>query len=175
MTDLPSQAEGYIRDTLIALDDLSAVNTWLLGDIPRTQINERMYPLCQIIIVPEEDTGESSVTFWEQNYSGRITFEENQTTAPPGYKDFINHTEAVEETIRPPSYARIRGYAKAARDELRKAEHMTMGGLIVDSEIVCYFRVGRIESGSGFDTTRPNTWTNLSSIEFFVTTQKRRE
>lgn len=175
MTDFASQTETYLRDALIAVTALDGIAMWLLGDIPETQINEGYYPMCKILIVPEEDTGESSVTFWEQQYTGRIMFIESQTTAPSGYRDFGALTEAVNDTLRPPSYARVRGYAEAARDELRKSAHAALGGLVVNGEITCNFTVGRIECGSGFDAARANTWLNLSSLEFAVITHKRRE
>ena len=172
MAEIETEITKYIRDAIEDLDDLSDIKTYLLGAVPNSQINERHYPLCQIIVVPQTEF-ESSITHWGQVYQGLISFATSQTT---GYhtNDYVRINED-DNTIKPASFIAIQRWARAARNELRKSSRLNMDGLLVNGELVCYFEIGEIATGAGLEAERPNTWQNVSTIQFSVVTEKARE
>lgn len=172
MSDMASSIEAYIKAALDDVAALAAIRTWITGAIPETQINEGMYPLCQIFIVPSQEF-ESSITHWGRRYEGLISFRVSQTTL--GYSPDWTGINSEDDTIAPESFAAVRGWASEALDELNKSEHLDMDELTVDGEAVCFLDMNERTDGAGFDGSRPNTWSNVANLRFAVVTEKERE
>jgi len=175
MAEIETVIETTIRDTIKTLSDLSDIARYVLGVLPENQLPEQSYPLCQVVVIPGVEF-ESSITHWGMQYQGLISFAINQTMYTGG--DFA-WKNSGNVTIRPASFDKVRRWARAARDELRKDANLSLGDLTVNSETVCYFSIDETAAGAGtvdaFMTGRDNTWQNVSTIQFSVITEKPRE
>ncbi len=166
------EIQEYIRDALLGIDALECMGAFVFGDAPRPW-PQTFFPACQIIIVPEVELV-GSVSHNAQQYQGIINFLINQGDLGKG-QDWRMVTADADKTLYLVSYQRINAMVKAARDELQKVAHYDMGDLTDDNgEYVCRFALGDRVRGSG-PGARSNSWENIGSIAFTVTTERVKE
>lgn len=174
MTDInanlfPIKAEQYIAARLADLAELTDIKTFICGAVTEAEVQLDLTPYGELFIRAEDDL-QGMLARDESSYEGTLRFVVNM--AREIGTDWVVNDQQRVKTLE--SHSRTGYYVKHARDELRRCVNTSLGGLTVDGEYVCEFKLRQVRYGLGFNERR-NTWFNVGELDFYIRTQRPTE
>ena len=165
------QALDYIREQLLDVAALKQVALFLRGSYPLGNIPQDLCPYCEVYISNNPYNNNDVVTQRDGlRYIGGLRFID-YLASNTGYSNWVNIGKG--RTYDLPGYSRIVEFVTAARNELLKCEHASLGNLTVDSEFVCEFTILQNSLGLGLDQgNRQNTWYDVGEVQFEIRAQR---
>jgi len=160
----------YIIDTLMDVADLDDIAVFVRGILPPNMVPQNLYPFCEVFIAEETQDPtmpELSGGVFQQVYTGLLTFNELVTRTGGDWLDQYDERKA-----RVRSYDDVRRYVQAAKQELEKCEHRSLGDLTLGSEVVYQFDITDPRIYGLDENQRVNSWENFGSLPFKVSTER---
>lgn len=158
----------YLQGALASADSLNAVKLFIRGGTPMPVPSDH-WPFIEIIIGQEDEGDEMTGNEYSQVYVGLLTV--NVQLTAQASADWL--APISDRYVTLPSYDQVEELVTSVLEELQKAEHRDLGGLIVGDEAVTSFRLTGPRVYGLDQDARTNNYENFGSIPFEVETERR--